>query len=132
MLTRVSAEPHYATAVLPATLVMGLGLGLVFAPCFDLGTAGVDEELVGTASAMLHVAQQIGGSIGMVMLNVIATTVSASSQASVHSYAVVFWVCALTFGLAALVVTSVVPADRAQRPVKFGWRRSRKAAAPSA
>jgi len=132
MLTRVSAEPRYATAVLPATLVMGLGLGLVFAPCFDLGTAGVDEELVGTASAMLHVAQQIGGSIGMVMLNVIATTVSASSQASVHSYAVVFWVCALTFGLAALVVTSVVPADRAQRPVKFGWRRSRKAAAPSA
>ena len=121
MLTRIDVQPHYVSTVLPATVVTAVGLGLVFAPCFDLGTAGIDESDAGIASAVVHVAQQIGGAIGTALLNTIATTVAArfmaahagptpgeQAGAAVHSYAVVFGVAAATFGVAALVVAALL------------------------
>jgi EmrB/QacA subfamily drug resistance transporter len=123
LLTRIGAEPHYVSVVLPAVLVMGVGLGLVFAPSFNMGTAGVADSEAGVASAMIHVAQQIGGSIGTALLNSIATTVATSyvvsrvgqapldvvqAQAAIHSYSVVFWICAASFGFAAVVVAALL------------------------
>jgi hypothetical protein len=127
MLTRIGVSPHYASTVLPATVVTAAGLGLVFAPCFNLGTAGVDESDAGIASATIHVAQQIGGSIGGAMLNTVATTVAARyvtarathgrlpdlrAHAAVHSYAVVFWICAVAFAVAAVVVSALLNPPR--------------------
>jgi EmrB/QacA subfamily drug resistance transporter len=128
MLARIGVESHYAVTVLPATVMTGLGLGLLFAPCFDLGTAGIDEADTGTASATLHVAQQLGGSIGMVLLNAVATTVAAGhveastptvvvSHAAVHSYSVVFGAVSLTFGAAAVVVGALLTGRRGRAPV---------------
>lgn len=119
MLTRIGVEPHYVSTVLPATMVTGSGLGLVFAPCFNLGTAGVDDSDAGTASATLHVAQQIGGSVGTAMLNSVATAVAAhylaahpqpeaTAHAAVHSYSVVFWIAAATFVLASVIVSALL------------------------
>jgi hypothetical protein len=103
---------------------------LVFAPCFNLGTNGVTESDAGVASATIHVAQQIGGSIGTALLNTIATTVaaryvtthaarqpapSAEAHAAVHSYAVAFGVGAAAFGVAALVVTALLNPARLNR-----------------
>lgn len=122
-LTRIGVQPHYATTVLPATIVVAGGLGLVFAPCFNLGTAGVDEADTGVAAATVHVAQQIGGSIGGALLNTVATTVGSrylsahrptgvaapvQAHAAVHSYTVVFWVCAAAFAIAASTVTTLL------------------------
>ena len=138
MLARLGVESQYAATVLPATLVTGLGLGLVFAPCFDLGTAGVDEADTGTASATLHVAQQFGGSIGTVLLNALATTVAAgyvsagtmpraTDHAVVHSYSVVFEAASLTFLAAAVVAGALLTRRRARLPAVL----RRDAAAPT-
>jgi hypothetical protein len=96
-----------------------VGLGLVFAPCFSLGTLGVKGGDAGVASATVNVAQQIGGSIGTALLNSIATSAAAAfitahakgrpsalvtAQAAVHSYTVAFWVGAAIFVVAALIV----------------------------
>jgi hypothetical protein len=108
--------------VLPATLVTAVGLGLLFAPCFSLGTAGVADADAGIASATVHVSQQIGGSVGTAMLNTIATSStvhyaathaagtmsSVHARAAVHSFTVVFWVCAYTFGAAAVIVAALL------------------------
>lgn len=141
MLTRISMRPHYPSTVLPATLVTAVGLGLVFAPCFNLGTAGVDESETGVASAAVHVAQQIGGAIGTALLNTIATTVAARyiaahdapaptrgelARAAVHSYAVVFGLAAATFGVAALVVAALLNPARPIR-ARASARRSEPA-----
>ena len=64
LLTRIGLHSHYASDVLPTLLLLGIGLGLVFAPAFTLGTLGVDRDDAGVASASINVAQQIGGSIG--------------------------------------------------------------------
>ena len=122
LLTRIGLHASYAADVLPTLLLMGIGLGLVFAPAFTLGTLGVDRDDAGVASATINVAQQIGGSIGTSLLNTIAATAatgyvtahaaSITSSASkqlvvanglIHSYHVVFWVGAAVFAGAAVL-----------------------------
>jgi EmrB/QacA subfamily drug resistance transporter len=120
MLTRIDVHTSYVSTILPALLVMAVGFGLVFAPCFSLGTLGVRPHDAGVASATVNVSQQIGGSIGTALLNTIATGVAATYvashvggqtpaalvavQAAVHSYVVAFWIGAAIFAGAALVV----------------------------
>jgi EmrB/QacA subfamily drug resistance transporter len=122
LLSRIGLHANYAADVLPTLLLVGVGLGLVFAPAFTLGTLGVDRDDAGVASATINVAQQIGGSIGTSLLNTIAATAatgyaaahaasitsSATKQlveanAVIHSYHVVFWVAAAVFGGAAVL-----------------------------
>jgi predicted MFS family arabinose efflux permease len=120
MLTRIDVHSSYAAVILPPLVVMAVGFGLVFAPCFSLGTLGVRPHDAGVASATVNVSTQIGGSIGTALLNTIATSVAAGYVAShaggttpvaalavaaaVHSYVVVFWIGAAIFVAAALIV----------------------------
>ncbi len=119
LMTRIGLHSSYASTVLPPLILVAVGLGLVFAPCFSLGTLGVSGGDAGVASAAVNVAQQIGGSIGTALLNSIATSAAASfvlahassapltlvkAQAAVHSYTVAFWVGAGIFVLAAVLV----------------------------
>ena len=127
LLTRISLQSNYVSDVLPSLLLLGVGLGLVFAPAFTLGTLGVDRDDAGVASASINVAQQIGGSIGTSLLNTIAATAAtgyiaahaaaATSAAGkalvaetglVHSYHVVFWVAAGVFAVAAVLTALVL------------------------
>jgi predicted MFS family arabinose efflux permease len=126
LLARIGLPGNYAADVLPTLLLVGFGLGLVFAPAFTIGTLGVDPQDAGVASATINVAQQIGGSIGTSLLNTIAATAAAgyitahaaamASAASrplteanslVHSYHVVFWVAAAIY-VGAAVLTGLL------------------------
>ena len=122
-LTRIGVHSSYPTAVLPSLLVMGAGLGLVFAPVFNTGTFGVAPRDAGVASATVNTGQQLGGSIGTSLLNTIfasavasytaahlsgATTASRPSTqlaglAAIHGYTVAFWVSAAIFAVGALI-----------------------------
>jgi EmrB/QacA subfamily drug resistance transporter len=122
LLTRIGLHSSYAADVLPSLLLLGVGLGLVFAPAFTLGTFGVARDDAGVASASINVAQQVGGSIGTSLLNTIATTTASGfvaahassitsaaikqlveANALLHSYHVVFWVAAAIFAGAAVL-----------------------------
>ena len=52
----------------PANLLIGLGLGFIFGPLFNVILAGVDDEEVGSASGTLNAVQQLGNSIGVAVL----------------------------------------------------------------
>src|SRR5580700_4351884 len=124
LMTRIGPHSSYASPVLPSLLLIGLGLGMVFAPCYSLGTSGVINEDAGVASSAVNVSQQIGASIGTALLNSIATGAAASfitahstgatasqalaAQAAVHSYTVAFWVGAAILTVAALVVAPLL------------------------
>ena len=54
--------------LVPALLALGLGLGFVFGPLFNVILAGVDEREVGSASGTLNAIQQLGNSIGVALL----------------------------------------------------------------
>jgi EmrB/QacA subfamily drug resistance transporter len=122
LLTNIGVTSNYASDVLPTLLLVGAGLGLVFAPSFTLGTLGVGPEDAGVASATVNVAQQIGGSIGTSLLNTIATTAAATyvaahaasitsaagkrlveAHALLNSYHTVFWVAAGIYAGAAVL-----------------------------
>jgi EmrB/QacA subfamily drug resistance transporter len=110
----------YPAVILPALLVIGLGLGLVFGCGLNTATYGAAAEDAGVASAMVNTCQQVGGSIGTALLNTIAASAlsgylvthghSAAAEAggAVHSYVVSFWVAAAIFAGSAVVCALVL------------------------
>ncbi|MEV6212328.1 MFS transporter [Kitasatospora sp. NPDC051914] len=77
-LTQMDVDSPYATMVLPAELLLGLGMGLVFMPSMSLATLGVSPKETGAASAIINSAQQVGGSVGVALLNTIAASATAT------------------------------------------------------
>ena len=78
LLTQVTVTSSYVSGVLPALLVLGLGLGLIFAQAINTATAGVAREDSGVASALVNTMQQVGGSIGTAALSTIALSATAT------------------------------------------------------
>ena len=118
LLTQIGVEAAYVTHVLPGLVILGLGLGMLFATCFEVGTSGVEAHDAGVASAMANTTQQIGGSIGTALLSTIAATAVANyladglgdpAAAAVHSYSVAFWVSAAIFLGSAVVCGLLLP-----------------------
>ncbi len=57
--------------LVPATLVTGIGSGMVFAPLFDIILASIDDQAAGSASGVLTAVQQFGGAIGVAVIGTI-------------------------------------------------------------
>ncbi|WP_433021682.1 MFS transporter [Kribbella sp. CA-294648] len=57
--------------LVPATLVCGIGAGMVFAPLFDIILASIDDQAAGSASGVLTAMQQFGGAIGVAVIGTI-------------------------------------------------------------
>ena len=70
----VVAKDGYATSswdfVVPL-VVSGFGMGLIFAPLFDLVLAGLGENEVGSASGLLNAVQQFVGALGVAVLGTV-------------------------------------------------------------
>jgi MFS family permease len=128
MLLFTGLPPHgeYASHVLPGLLVLGVGVGCIFAPAFGTATLGVDRHEAGVASAMVNTSQQVGGSVGTALLSTIFATAASSWAAShvrvpdvreaatVHGYTVAFYSAAGLFGLGLIVALLVLPSGRPQ------------------
>ena len=118
---QLGVSTSYPSTILPALVVIGLGLGLVFACAINTATYGAAREDAGVASAIVNVNQQVGGSIGIALLNTIAASAfssyllthgqspAAQAGAAVHSYIVAFWVSVGVFAGAAIVCGLVLP-----------------------
>ncbi|WP_280850785.1 MFS transporter [Streptomyces sp. SAI-041] len=132
VLTRMTVDSSYTTEILPALLLMGLGMGLTFMPVFSTATAGVAPQDSGVTSATVNTSQQVGGSIGTALLNTIATTSSTAyisahltdpskkalivKEGVVHGYTVAIWWAAGIMLLAGLIAGLMVTA----KPPKQG------------
>ncbi|WP_078859790.1 MFS transporter [Streptomyces rubellomurinus] len=120
-LTQMKVDSPWAAMVLPAELLLGFGMGLVFMPSMSLATLGVAPNEAGAASATINSAQQVGGSFGTALLNTIAASATATylgtrlasdpavrAQGAVHGYVVATWVAMGVLILAALVAFVMV------------------------
>jgi hypothetical protein len=79
-------HPHhpgqrYASDVLPGLLIIGVGMGCIFAPAIGTATLGVDVHETGVASAMVNTSQQIGGSVGLALLSTLSASAAAQLRA---------------------------------------------------
>ncbi|MCX5111378.1 MFS transporter [Streptomyces sp. NBC_00378] len=84
LLTQLEIGSSYAGLILPAQLLLGLGMGTAFMPAMSLATHGVEPRDSGVASAMVNTSQQVGGAIGTALLNTIAAS-AATAYATSHA-----------------------------------------------
>ncbi|MER7464075.1 MFS transporter [Streptomyces sp. NPDC097981] len=107
LLTQIRVDSSYAGLILPAQILLGLGMGTAFMPAMSLATRSVQQQDAGVASAMVSTSQQVGGSIGTALLNTIAAGATTNwlaahtrpgadpaglaGQAAVHGYATAIW-----------------------------------------
>jgi EmrB/QacA subfamily drug resistance transporter len=126
MLTQLQPDSSYAALLLPAMILLGLGLGSTFMPAMSLATYGVEPRDAGVASAMINTSQQVGGAIGTALLNtisanaaaayVVSNAASASSpevlqlDAMVHGFTTAIWWATGLLVLAAAIVFAFVNA----------------------
>jgi MFS family permease len=78
LLTQLEIGSSYAALLLPAMLLLGLGMGTAFMPAMSLATQGVEPRDSGVASAMVNTSQQVGGAIGTALLNTIAASATTA------------------------------------------------------
>jgi hypothetical protein len=102
LLTNLTINSTYLGAVLLPLIIIGLGVGFIFAPAYNTATLGVDPHDAGVASAMVNTTQQVGGSIGTALLNTLAASAATAflvgksatalnnKIAAVHSYTTAF------------------------------------------
>jgi EmrB/QacA subfamily drug resistance transporter len=118
LLTRIGLHSSYVSAILPALVILGLGLGQVFAPSMSVATVGLTGD-AGIASAMVNTTQQIGGSVGASLFNTVAASAvtayalanratansvaTLQAQAAVHGYHVVFTYAAVFLASGAVI-----------------------------
>jgi len=123
-LTQLGATSSYALHIVPAELLISLGMGHVFVPLSSTALLGVPNHDAGAASALVNTMQQVGGSLGVAFLNTIATSATASYAAAhgglspaavVHGFTSAF---AINVGLllAGLIVVATLIRSRAGRP----------------
>jgi EmrB/QacA subfamily drug resistance transporter len=134
LLTRLGLHSGYPGYILPSVLLIGAGLGFIFAPAADTGTAGVAPRDTGVASATVNSGSQIGGSTGTSLLNslfagAVASWIAANvrgrpsplqlAHAALHGYTVAFWVTAGIYAGGAIICGALMrsgPLARAAQP----------------
>ncbi|MHC3468220.1 DHA2 family efflux MFS transporter permease subunit [Streptomyces sp. 7R007] len=139
IIAQVGTEPAYASHILPAMLMLGLGMGTAMMTSVSLATGSVPPRDSGAASATFNTAQQVGGSIGTALLNTIAASVTSryltahrpgpgvdrrllQAKALVHGFNVATWWAMAALLLAALTAGVLVNAERAPTPHGAGER----------
>jgi hypothetical protein len=115
LFTALDTHSTYAAHVLPGLLVLGVGVGLISAPAMSTATLGVVGDDAGVGSATVNTAQQVGGSLGIALLNTVASTATTTflagkaaspvvaAEAAVHGYTTAFWWAAAIFAAGAMV-----------------------------
>jgi EmrB/QacA subfamily drug resistance transporter len=119
LLTGLGLHSSYAAGVLPSLLIMGVGMGMIFAPSLSNATLGVAAADQGVASATVNATQQVGGSVGVALLSTLAAsavsgqlagarpTATLLAQATIHGYTTAFLWAAGIFLVGAIVAASL-------------------------
>ncbi|MFD8826648.1 MFS transporter, partial [Streptomyces sp. NPDC059605] len=138
LLTQLEIDSSYVGLILPAQLLLGLGMGTAFMPAMSLATHGVEPRDSGVASAMVNTSQQVGGAIGTALLNTIAASAATAYaeshaalgatapellklQSMVHGFTgAIWWAVGILLVAAAIAVTFVNAGRPTSAPVSGG------------
>jgi EmrB/QacA subfamily drug resistance transporter len=123
-LTQIGVSTSFAAHVLPAELLISLGMGLAFVALSSTALHGVGDHDAGVASAMVNTTQQVGGSLGTALLNTLAASATLAYVGShvpgaatvaagqVHGYSVGALVGGIILAAAALSAFLLVNAGK--------------------
>ncbi|MFB9574696.1 MFS transporter [Streptomyces yanii] len=83
MLWRLPSDSTYVSHVLPAFLVVGLGLGISFVPLQIAAFTGVEKSESGLAAGLIGTSQEAGGALGVA----VAATIAFSATRGLEKWA---------------------------------------------
>jgi EmrB/QacA subfamily drug resistance transporter len=109
LFARVPVHGDFAVDVLPAMLILGVGIGMAMNPLLLAAMSDVQPEDAGVASGVVNTSFMMGGALGLAVLASLAaaeTGGSTSAQALTDGYQLAFVVGTL-FAVAAAVVAAV-------------------------
>lgn len=116
-LTTIDGSRGLVGGTLIPLVLMGFGLGLVFTPMNSTALTGIDPRDAGVASGLVNATQQLGGALGVALLNTLYTLARQDSLAEAPSetlaadlagYHLAFTVTGILFVLALLCVLVVM------------------------
>ncbi|MFD2414887.1 MFS transporter [Amycolatopsis pigmentata] len=116
-LTTIDGSRGLVGGALIPLVLMGFGLGLVFTPMNSTALSGIDPGDAGVASGLVNATQQLGGALGVALLNTLYTLARQNSQtgapgdpfdADLAAYHLAFTVTGILFVIALLCVLVVM------------------------
>jgi EmrB/QacA subfamily drug resistance transporter len=91
VLMRLPVHVDYAVDLLPALLLMGVGMSLAWVSVTIASLAGVSPADSGIASGISNTARQVGGAVGLAVVSTIAASYGGVDAADVvHGFRVAF------------------------------------------
>ncbi|MEU6248008.1 DHA2 family efflux MFS transporter permease subunit [Glycomyces sp. NPDC047010] len=118
LLTQIDPDQGYAVVVLPALLVLGLGLGIALVALTASAVGGAPAEDSGVAAAVFSTSLQVGGAVGLALLTAVSTAVSgpeaavggaAALQAQTGGWTTGFAIAAATMILGLVITLLTIP-----------------------
>lgn len=132
-LSQLKFDSSYPKMILPIFFLMAAGMGCIFVPLGNTALSGVSPHDAGVASATLNATQQIGGSLGVALLNTVFITAStnffksnppasgdpaaiggARLDAAIHGYDMGFTVSAVLFAAATVAIVLFIRNSKEQ------------------
>lgn len=129
-LSRLTLDTSYFGTILPAILLISVGMGFIFMSTTNVALHGIAAEDSGVGSAMINTTQQIGGALGTALLSTFAVSAATTylvshstggeptaldlAAAQVHGYGVAFTWGAVFFFIAAVVSVLLINADKTE------------------
>ncbi len=113
LLSQLHSGSSYLTGILPAAILMPLGIGMTMMPTIAAATSGVPGDQAGIASGLITTSQMMGGALGLSILSGVATSFTNRSlrlgvtQALVHGDHIAFLI-GTSFMVVAAIVAAVV------------------------
>ena len=112
LFARIGAGADYLTDVLPAVLILGLGLSATVAPLTATALGSVDARYAGVASGVNNAVARAGGLLAVAVLPLAAGigTGSLTDPAALGpTYRYAMWICAGLMATGALISLAGVP-----------------------
>jgi EmrB/QacA subfamily drug resistance transporter len=83
-LSLIKADSGYIDGLLGPMVIFALGMGFLFVPLTVVAVAGVEPHESGSASGLLNVMQQVGGTVGLAILTTAFATASHHEARHTH------------------------------------------------
>jgi MFS family permease len=130
LFARAPVDGSFAVDVLPAMILLGLGVGLGFNPVLLAAMSDVEQSEAGLASGVVNTAFMMGGALGLAVLASLAASRTDSLSAAgeprldalVGGYHLAFLVAALFAAAAAAIGAALLRTERPARARRHGIR----------